>query len=147
MEIDILEFAHLAENEKEALKALKNMVDVHSIACKAEGEREIANATIINYEMAEILENKPKKILEEMQALKRFRISECYRLPSESLTEEFITDYGVYDEMKWFRNLWKLRDAGTNNGTIHVVKTNLALTQLLKFQFSIASDSTNCVNH
>ncbi|RHZ44179.1 hypothetical protein Glove_755g2 [Diversispora epigaea] len=29
---------------------------------------------------------------------------------------------------------------------IHVVKTNLALTQLLKFQFLITSDSTNCVN-
>jgi hypothetical protein len=117
MEIDILEFAHLAENEKKALKVLKNMVDVHSIACKAEGEREIANATIINHETAEILENKPKKTLEEMQALKRFCISECYGLPSESLTKEFITNYGVYDEMKWFRNLQKLRDAGTNNGT------------------------------
>ncbi|RHZ78778.1 hypothetical protein Glove_156g66 [Diversispora epigaea] len=30
---------------------------------------------------------------------------------------------------------------------IHVVKTNLALTKLLKFQFLIASDSTNYVNH
>src|SRR5207248_1912951 len=33
----------------------------------------------------------------------------------ESLTEEFITDYGKYDHMKWFRNLRKLRDAGTDN--------------------------------
>ena len=30
---------------------------------------------------------------------------------------------------------------------IHVVKTILTLTQLLKFQFLIASDSINCVNY
>jgi Origin of replication binding protein len=117
MLIDILESVRLPETEKEALASLKNKVDVHSIVCKAEGEREIANANIINHETAEILENKPKKTLEEMRALKRFRIAECYGVLSESLTEDFITYYGEHNEMKWFRNLRKLRDAGSNNET------------------------------
>jgi hypothetical protein len=39
-----------------------------TIVCKAEGEREIANANIINHETAEV-QNKPKKTLEEMRAL------------------------------------------------------------------------------
>ncbi len=52
-----------------------------------------------------------------MYALNRYHIADCYGMSPESLTEEFITDYGKYDEMKWFRNLWKLRDAGTNNET------------------------------
>ncbi|RHZ51003.1 hypothetical protein Glove_486g2 [Diversispora epigaea] len=119
MEIDIYEsvLKNLSKDEKEVLYALKDMVGIHSGACKAEEISDIASANIINHETAEILENKPKKSLEEMRALKRFHIAECYGIPSESLTEEFITDYGTYDKMKWFRNLRKLRDAGTNNGT------------------------------
>ncbi|RHZ70941.1 hypothetical protein Glove_264g39 [Diversispora epigaea] len=65
----------------------------------------------LNNKMVEHLENKPKKTLEEMYALN------CYGMSLESLTEEFITDYGKYDHMKWFKNLQKLRDAGTNNET------------------------------
>ncbi|CAJ0879384.1 9718_t:CDS:2, partial [Entrophospora sp. SA101] len=117
MLIDILDSVPLPKDVEEKLNSLKNKVDVHSIVCKAKEEKEIANANIINHETAEVLENKPKKTLEEMRALKRFHIAECYGLPSESLTEEFIADYGRYDEMKWFRNLRKLRDAGTDNGT------------------------------
>src|SRR6185436_20008542 len=86
--IDILDSVPLPRDEEEKLKSLKNKVDIHSITRKAEGEREIANANIINHETAEILENKPKKTLGEMRALKRFHIADCYGLPSESLTED-----------------------------------------------------------
>ncbi|RIB14999.1 hypothetical protein C2G38_2193463 [Gigaspora rosea] len=61
----------------------------------AEEISKIANANILNYEMVDYLENKPKKTLEEMHALSRFHIANCYGISPESLIEEFITDYAV----------------------------------------------------
>ncbi|CAG8686854.1 1275_t:CDS:2, partial [Cetraspora pellucida] len=102
---------------KEDVVSLTTTVKGYSLAIKAEEISDIANANILNHETAEHLENKPKKTLEEMYALSRYHIADCYGMSPESITEEFITDYGGYDEMKWFRNLRKLRDAGTNNET------------------------------
>ncbi|RHZ85037.1 hypothetical protein Glove_73g27 [Diversispora epigaea] len=116
--------------------SLTEAVKVCSSVIKAEGISDIANANILNHEMAECLENKPKKTLEEMHALSRYHIVECYGISPESITEEFITDYGKYDHMKWFRNLRKLRDAGADNGT--AVE---AITQLWILKPSIYSVS------
>jgi len=102
---------------KEDVVSLTTTVKGYSSAIKAEEISDIANANILNHETAEHLENKPKKTLEEMYALSRYHIADCYGMSPESITEEFITDYGGYDEMKWFRNLQKLQDAGTNNET------------------------------
>ncbi|RIB17565.1 hypothetical protein C2G38_2186998 [Gigaspora rosea] len=102
---------------KDDTVSLTEIVKGSSSAIKAEEISDIANANILNHEMAEHLENKPKKTLEEMYALSRYHIADCYGMSPESLTEEFITDYGKYDHMKWFRNLRKLRDSGTNNET------------------------------
>ncbi|CAG8472143.1 4664_t:CDS:2 [Gigaspora rosea] len=80
------------------------VVSIIEVASKSEKDSEIskiANANILNYEMVDYLENKPKKTLEEMHALSRFHIANCYGISPESLIEEFITDY----------------DAGTNNET------------------------------
>ncbi|CAI2185292.1 14769_t:CDS:2, partial [Funneliformis geosporum] len=52
---------------------------------------------------AELLENKPKKTLEEMRSLDRYHIMDCYGISSELLTEDFISKYGNYNHMKWFR--------------------------------------------
>ncbi|CAH1767892.1 15019_t:CDS:2 [Entrophospora sp. SA101] len=97
--------------------SLTALVKASSSAIKTEEISVIANANILNHEMAEHLENKPRKTLEEMYALNRYHIADCYGMSPESLTEEFITDYGKYDHMKWFRSYKKLRDAGTNNET------------------------------
>ena len=90
---------------KDDTVTLTETVKGYSSAIKAEEISDIANANILNHEMAEHLENKPKKTLEEMYALNRYYIADCYGMSPESLTEEFITDYGKYDHMKWFRNL------------------------------------------
>ncbi|CAG8663506.1 6961_t:CDS:1, partial [Paraglomus occultum] len=102
---------------KDDTVSLTETVKGYTSAIKAEEISDIANANILDHEMAEHLENKPKKTLEEMYALSRYHIADCYGMAPESLTEEFIKDYGKYDHMKWFRNIRKLRDAGTNNGT------------------------------
>ncbi|RIB18313.1 hypothetical protein C2G38_2036999 [Gigaspora rosea] len=114
-ELRIKEYHEVTPKSEEDFVSLTKVVRICSSVIKAEEISDIANANILNHEMAKHLENKPKKTLIEMNALSRYRIAECYGLPLESLTEEFITDYGKYDEMKWFRNLQKLRDAGTNN--------------------------------
>ncbi|RHZ76191.1 hypothetical protein Glove_202g96 [Diversispora epigaea] len=102
---------------KEDAVSLTAIVKTNSSVIKAEEISDIANVDILNHESAEILENKPKKTLREIYALSRYHIADCYEMSLESLTEGFITDYGKYDYMKWFRNLWKLRDTGTNNET------------------------------
>ncbi|CAG8648072.1 9423_t:CDS:2, partial [Paraglomus occultum] len=96
---------------------LTETVKGYSSVIKAEEISDIANANIINRETAEHLENKPKKTLEEMRALDRHHIVNCYGITPESLTEEFISEFGNYNHMRWFRALQKLRDAGTNNET------------------------------
>ena len=40
---------------------------------------------------------------------------DCYEILPKSLTENFISKYGNYNHMKWFRAYKQLRDAGTNN--------------------------------
>ena len=51
-----------------------------------------------------------KKTLEEIHSL------DCEMSP-ESLTEDFISKYGNFNHMKWFRAYRQLRDAGTDNET------------------------------
>ncbi|PKC58682.1 hypothetical protein RhiirA1_470598 [Rhizophagus irregularis] len=84
---------------------------------KADEILNITNANILDRETAELLENKPKKTLEEMRSLDRHHIVDCYEISPESLTENFISKYGNYNHMKWFRAYKQLRDAGTNNET------------------------------
>ncbi|CAG8737749.1 8695_t:CDS:2 [Cetraspora pellucida] len=96
---------------------LTKIVKICSFVIKAEEISDIANTNILNHKMAKHLENKPKKTLKEMHALNQYHIAECYRIPLKSLTEEFIIDYSKYDEMKWFRNLWKLHDTDIDNKT------------------------------
>ncbi|RIB16655.1 hypothetical protein C2G38_2189320 [Gigaspora rosea] len=91
---------------------------------RAEGEKKIANANIINYEMAEALENKPKKTLKEMQALKQFHIAECYGLPSESLTEN----------LSQIMTCTPIKDIDDrNNCKVDEVKACLNLPELIKY--------------
>ncbi|CAG8707277.1 15177_t:CDS:1, partial [Gigaspora rosea] len=113
----IISIIKATRKAKDDTVTLTETVKGYSSAIKAEEISDIANANILNHEMAGHLENKPKKTLEEIYALNRYHIADCYGVSPESITEEFITDYGKYDHMKWFRNLWKLRDAGTNNET------------------------------
>src|SRR2546429_3272612 len=75
----------------------------------------LSNATIVNCKTAELLENKPKKTLEEMRSLDWHHIVECYEIPPELLTKNFILKYGDYNHMRWFRAYRQLRDAGTDN--------------------------------
>ncbi|CAI2194487.1 1739_t:CDS:2, partial [Funneliformis geosporum] len=80
--------------------SLSQTVKVSSSIIKAEEISAITNATIVNHETAEFLENKPKKTLEEIRSL-----------------EEFISKYGNYNHMKWFRAYRQLRDSGADNET------------------------------
>ncbi|RIB00095.1 hypothetical protein C2G38_2235667 [Gigaspora rosea] len=112
MVVSIIEVTPKSEEDS---VSLTEAVKICSSVIKAEEISDITNTNILNHEMAEHLENKPKKTLKEMYVLSRYHIAECYGILSESLTEEFIKDYGKYDEMKWFRAFWKLRNAGTNN--------------------------------
>ena len=52
-----------------------------------------------------------------MHSLDRHHIVECYEILPESLTEDFISKYGNYNHMKWFRAYRQLRNAGINNET------------------------------
>ncbi|CAI2165483.1 2119_t:CDS:2 [Funneliformis geosporum] len=83
-------------------------VKASSSTIKAEEIADISNATIINYETAELLENKPKKTLEEMRSLDWHHIVNCYEILPESLTENFISKYGNYNHMKWFKTYKQL---------------------------------------
>ncbi|GES87273.1 hypothetical protein GLOIN_2v1472194 [Rhizophagus clarus] len=92
-------------------------VKASSSIIKAEEIADVSNATIVDRETAKLLENKPKKTLEEMCSLDRHHIVECYEISPESLTKNFISKYGNYNHMKWFRAYRQLRDAGTDNET------------------------------
>ena len=80
--------------------SLSQVVKAKSSIIKAEEMINIANANILDRETAEFLENKPKKILEEMRSLDWHHIVECYEISPESLTEDFILKYGDYNHMK-----------------------------------------------
>ena len=97
--------------------SLFQIVKASSSIVKAEEIADVSNATIVDRETAELLENKPKKTLEEMRSLDRHHIADCYKISPESLTEEFILKYGNYNHMKWFRAYRQLQDAGTDNKT------------------------------
>ncbi|CAG8516732.1 14479_t:CDS:2 [Cetraspora pellucida] len=73
--------------------SLSKAVRVYSSVVKAEEISDIANANILNHEMAEHLENSFKKSLNEIHALRKYYITECYKHLSKSLTEEFIAEY------------------------------------------------------
>src|SRR5436309_11800262 len=97
--------------------SLSQVVKVKSSIIKAEEISDVSNATIVDRETAEFLENKPRKTLEEMRSLDQHHIVDCYGIPPESLTEDFISKYGNFNHMKWFRAYRQLRDAGTDNET------------------------------
>ncbi|CAI2191940.1 18880_t:CDS:2, partial [Funneliformis geosporum] len=100
MVVSIIEFISKPED---TTILLSQTVKVSSSIIKAEEISDISNAFIINHETAELLENKPKKTLEEMRSLDRYHIMDCYGISSELLTEDFISKYGNYNHMKWFR--------------------------------------------
>ena len=52
-----------------------------------------------------------------MRSLDRHHIVDCYGISPETLTKDFITKYGNFNHMKWFRTYRQLRDAGTDNET------------------------------
>ena len=90
---------------------------LNSTTVKVEEISAIINANILNHETAELLESKTKKTLEKICSLDWHHIADCYEISSESLTKEFISKYGNYNYMKWFRAYRQLRDAGTDNET------------------------------
>ncbi len=84
----------------EKVVLLSQVVKVNSSIIKVEEISNVSNTTIVDRETAEFLKNKPKKTLEEMRSLDRHHIVECYKISSESLTEDFISKYGNYNHMK-----------------------------------------------
>ncbi|CAI2174063.1 2719_t:CDS:2 [Funneliformis geosporum] len=109
-------FQPTPKSEENAV-SLSQAVKANSSIIKAEEISDVSNATIVDRETAEFLENKPRKTLEEMRSLDRHHIVECYEISPELLTENFISKYGGYNHMRWFRAYRQLRDAGTNNET------------------------------
>ncbi|RGB21363.1 hypothetical protein C1646_678559 [Rhizophagus diaphanus] len=85
---------------EENIASLFQAVKVNSSIIKAEEISNISNATIVNHETAEFLENKPKKTLEEMRSLDQHHIMECYEISPELLTKNFISKYGGYNHMR-----------------------------------------------
>ncbi len=73
---------------------------MNSSIVKAEEISNISNATIVNYETAEFLENKLKKTLKEMRSLDRHHIVKCYEILPELLIKNFISKYGNYNYMR-----------------------------------------------
>ncbi|GES74685.1 hypothetical protein GLOIN_2v1826084 [Rhizophagus clarus] len=113
----LISIIELIPKPKDNTISLSQTVKVSSSIIKVEEISDISNARILDHEIAEVLENKLKKTLEEMRSLDRHHIVECYDILPESLTEEFISKYGNYNHMKWFRAYRQLRDAGTDNET------------------------------
>ena len=79
----------------ENVTSLSQVVKLNSATVKAEEISAITNAIIVNRETAEFLESKLKKTLEEIRSLDRHHIADCYEILSESLTEKFISKYGI----------------------------------------------------
>ncbi|PKC52321.1 hypothetical protein RhiirA1_481780, partial [Rhizophagus irregularis] len=113
----VISVIELIPKPEDTTMSLSQTVKACSSTIKAEEIADVSNATIVDRETAELLENKPRKTLEEMRSLDRHHIVECYEIPPESLTEEFISKYGNFNHMKWFRAYRQLRDAGTDNET------------------------------
>ncbi|CAI2189075.1 5675_t:CDS:2, partial [Funneliformis geosporum] len=85
------------------LPTIRLYYNIAILNSEAEEISDISNAFIVNHETAKLLENKPKKTLEEMRSLDQHHIVNCYGILSELLTEGFISKYGNYNHMKWFR--------------------------------------------
>ena len=109
----VISVMELIPKPEDTTMSLSQTVKASSSTIKAEEIADVSNATIVDCETAELLENKPKKTLEEMRSLDRHHIVECYEISPESLSENFISKYGNYNHMKWFRAYRQLRDAGT----------------------------------
>ncbi|KAF0562285.1 superfamily I DNA and RNA helicases: PROVISIONAL [Gigaspora margarita] len=90
----VVSLIEVAPKSEKGSVLLTEAVKKCSFIIKAEEISKIANTNILNHKIVDYLENKPKKTLKEMHALSQFHISDCYRISSESLTKEFITDYG-----------------------------------------------------
>ncbi|CAI2196534.1 6116_t:CDS:1, partial [Funneliformis geosporum] len=84
----------------ENVVSLSQAVKANSSIVKAEEISDISNATILDCETAEFLENKPKKTLDEMWSLDRHHIVDCYEILPELLTEDFVSKYGNFNYMK-----------------------------------------------
>ncbi|CAI2174049.1 13048_t:CDS:2 [Funneliformis geosporum] len=52
-----------------------------------------------------------------MRSLDQHHIVNCYGILPELLTKEFISKYGNFNHMKWFRAYRQLRNAGISNET------------------------------
>ncbi|CAG8510419.1 12879_t:CDS:2 [Cetraspora pellucida] len=113
----MLERFQLIPKFEENVVSLSQTVKANSSIIKAEEISNISNATIVDHETAEFLENKPRKTLEEMRSLDQHHIVKCYKISPDSLTEDFISKYRNYNHMKWFRAYRQLRDASINNET------------------------------
>ena len=98
-----IEVSIIESDPKSEENTLSQVVKAKCSVVKADEILDITNANILDRETAELLENKPKKTLEEMRSLNRHHIVECYKISPESLTENFIFKYGNYNHMKWFR--------------------------------------------
>ncbi|CAG8526358.1 13394_t:CDS:2 [Cetraspora pellucida] len=112
MEISIIEFISKSD---ENIVLLSQAVKANFLIIKAEEISDLTNTNILDYETAEFLENKLKKTLKEMHSLDRHCIVDCYQIQPELLTKEFISKYGNYNHIKWFKAYRQLQDAGTNN--------------------------------
>ncbi|CAI2198015.1 15127_t:CDS:2, partial [Funneliformis geosporum] len=85
---------------KENVISLSQAVKANFSIVKAEEISDVSNATIVDRETAEFLENKPRKSLGEMRSLDRHHIMECYEISPELLTENFISKYEDYNHMR-----------------------------------------------
>jgi hypothetical protein len=113
----VISVMELIPKPEDTTMLLSQTVKASSSTIKAEEIADVSNASIVDRETAELLENKPKKTLEEMRSLDWYHIVDCYEISPESLTENFISKYGNYNHMKWFRAYRQLRDAGADNET------------------------------
>src|SRR6266498_5599579 len=70
----IISIIESGSKSNENVISLSQVVKAKCIIVKAEKISDISNATIVNHETAEILENRPRKTLEEMRSLDRYHI-------------------------------------------------------------------------
>ena len=96
----IISVMELIPKPEDTTMSLSQTVKACSSTIKAEEIADVSNATIVDRETAELLENKPRKTLEEIRSLDWHHIVECYKISPELLTENFISKYGNYNHMK-----------------------------------------------
>jgi hypothetical protein len=79
----VISIIELIPKPKDNTISISQTVKVSSSIIKAEEISDISNARILDHEIAEVLENKPKKTLEEIRSLDQHHIVECYEIPPE----------------------------------------------------------------